>query len=1255
MSNNEHDNSILSLKYLENDNNLEDEQENLDKIIDNDDILGQNTKNVTANSNNSQNNQFNSSSTQIQTSSTDIFQDTKKPIQIYGSSQSSVTMINKASFTDLGFFLQNNSEYPIDLNSAGANFIRQMLQSNQPMKNYMNFLKKDLVDLTDERDAAVVMQILQKPTKSKNECDFLLKSIQGLHLFQKNKDMLTMKDCNQTLLEKLRLEYFPARKTIFNYGDFGYTYYIVLQGECDLLIPAPTLDPSDKTKKDDSGHGKSENKEQTMQHAKHQQENYTNGQHNEVESTVDLRETQNGSHPLSKLGKKKVKLDSKWKVLKQTFNPDQENMHLQEMSSPRQNSDETNFKDNETQEQFLERCFVGLKYMKTFKPGEAFGEIALMTKQRRTGTIVCRENTFLMALTKESFDIILGAYHEIIIQRKLNFLKSYNFFRGVPNSKLLSLLHMMKIVNYSNKNIIYTENDPSRFVYLIREGEVEISQVCNIETNNEKEKKKKEEQEDNPNDINAVKAQKEIRNKKKRIPIVIKGKNSYFGEEEILKHVDTRKQQAICSSETAEIFLIKKDILYNYTRGYGVIDKLKEEFKVKGEWNQIRQAKIVQTTQNTKSDIEKQITLLSLKRSSATLSNINNEQKGLESKSQASNIFSINYARSQTLLNIPANPVSTTSINSSGNKRNSMMNTFNNNPRTPSQTSGFSLEPFDIMTSKQRLSLRTNPFNPNSLNTLQKQLELASTKNSNQGTTNDENSDAFFTTGVGQFSANTIQNQKLTPDSKIHLKLKQNRKSSQQSTFYGIAANEGQTQPPQHSKLPTTITEEENYIENKILNNKMRRYVGESQKTKEQLAQVALEQFGDMSHNAFVNKVGQTLEYKMQILKKLNQNGLQSPTNVFADLYEEFGLKKKTNFKVRKSIANSNQGSSKDLNSKAQSTPNGQDFQKKILQERKNQIKENIKKQNTLNYIEDANLVTCGTLQDHNQRGKTFHSLQQNSMQEINSPDHFSRNKVRASTTINFNTYNQQSYLSQDSRRISDRQKSFDEINLSGYESQTSSSQSITLPKRNSFAEKFKNPPQIQVKNLDVLEEVSENNSPVKTMYEKTKKRNNTVNEMKSTSQSEYGLSKSQLQQLQYMQQKINNVQSRMSLESNDNTSSQYLTSKSQVFLNPSKQILTNSSNYNTGNSQSQNSDASSVTNSSNIYTNKSFLNRNTTSLKKKQEARRAISRNSSSNSKENSFRISAKQNNFFSLHKTMQYCQSQGNMLHQTQNSTQV
>lgn len=67
-----------------------------------------------------------------------------------------------------------------------------------------------------------------------------------------------------------------------------------------------------------------------------------------------------------------------------------------------------------------------MKIIKEFLPGEAFGEIALLTQQtrykkshqtqfsfillfwNRTGTMVCKEDTHLMTLTKEGFDKIIG-------------------------------------------------------------------------------------------------------------------------------------------------------------------------------------------------------------------------------------------------------------------------------------------------------------------------------------------------------------------------------------------------------------------------------------------------------------------------------------------------------------------------------------------------------------------------------------------------------------------------------------------------------------------------------------------------------------------------------------------------------------------------------------------------------------------------------------------------------------------------------
>ena len=43
-----------------------------------------------------------------------------------------------------------------------------------------------------------------------------------------------------------------------------------------------------------------------------------------------------------------------------------------------------------------------------FKPGMAFGEIALMTNSSRTGTVVCNENCTLMTLDQAGFQKMMG-------------------------------------------------------------------------------------------------------------------------------------------------------------------------------------------------------------------------------------------------------------------------------------------------------------------------------------------------------------------------------------------------------------------------------------------------------------------------------------------------------------------------------------------------------------------------------------------------------------------------------------------------------------------------------------------------------------------------------------------------------------------------------------------------------------------------------------------------------------------------------
>ena len=53
-----------------------------------------------------------------------------------------------------------------------------------------------------------------------------------------------------------------------------------------------------------------------------------------------------------------------------------------------------------TDEEFLSKNFPGFKTVCTYKPGMAFGEIALLTKSKRTATMVCKEETHVMTLSK---------------------------------------------------------------------------------------------------------------------------------------------------------------------------------------------------------------------------------------------------------------------------------------------------------------------------------------------------------------------------------------------------------------------------------------------------------------------------------------------------------------------------------------------------------------------------------------------------------------------------------------------------------------------------------------------------------------------------------------------------------------------------------------------------------------------------------------------------------------------------------------
>ncbi len=172
-----------------------------------------------------------------------------------------------------------------------------------------------------------------------------------------------------------------------------------------------------------------------------------------------------------------------------------------------------------------------------------------------------------MTLTKCAFDEIMGAYTEHLVNEDLQFLRSYPFLADIPSSKLLSVWHMFVELNYSRNTVIYAEKDVVKHVYLIREGEIEISQLEYIDVGQEmldtsaaatafraSKSVRVVEQ------LNLSVRQKRLREKHKRVPILILGANSYFGQQEILNKSKERTTLAVVRSIAAKIYQIEKSV-----------------------------------------------------------------------------------------------------------------------------------------------------------------------------------------------------------------------------------------------------------------------------------------------------------------------------------------------------------------------------------------------------------------------------------------------------------------------------------------------------------------------------------------------------------------------------------------------------------------------------------------------------------------------------------------------------------------------
>lgn len=223
------------------------------------------------------------------------------------------------------------------------------------------------------------------------------------------------------LIQEITYEYYPKRKTVFEIGDFGSKFFLILKGSAYVLIREKDLESKIKFQ------GKTE-----------KNNSFVNVKDKE---TVNLsKET-----PLSQ--RQSIKYDKVIEKLPFLIN---------------------------REEELLIMKYPDLKVDKILSFGDSFGELAIRESNAlRLATIVCKENCHFAVISKNTFQRALKSHFSRIMDANITFLKDHPLFSDWKNVQLEQFYRNITSINLVKRQIIYNENDEAHCFYLIKDGEIE--------------------------------------------------------------------------------------------------------------------------------------------------------------------------------------------------------------------------------------------------------------------------------------------------------------------------------------------------------------------------------------------------------------------------------------------------------------------------------------------------------------------------------------------------------------------------------------------------------------------------------------------------------------------------------------------------------------------------------------------------------------------------------------------------------------
>jgi cAMP-dependent protein kinase regulator len=117
------------------------------------------------------------------------------------------------------------------------------------------------------------------------------------------------------------------------------------------------------------------------------------------------------------------------------------------------------------------------KYLKTYNPGEAFGELALLYNAPRAATIKAKTDSILWALDRETFNNIVKEAAMKKREKYEAFLKNVEILKEIEAYELSQIADALTVQSFNKDDYIIKQNDPGDNFYIILEGEAKATKI----------------------------------------------------------------------------------------------------------------------------------------------------------------------------------------------------------------------------------------------------------------------------------------------------------------------------------------------------------------------------------------------------------------------------------------------------------------------------------------------------------------------------------------------------------------------------------------------------------------------------------------------------------------------------------------------------------------------------------------------------------------------------------------------------------